>query len=249
MNFLSLNFLDILDVLIVTLILVYLYKAIRGSSAYYIFAGIFFIYILWIVVRFLKMELMTMLLGQVLGVGVIALIIVFQQEVRRFLLFLGNKYIKRFNKMKFIESSTHTVDEILNSCQSMSEGMTGALIVITKTDSLSSIVNTGDTINADVSGRLLETIFFKNSPLHDGAVIITDDKIIAARCLLPTTDDNNVPAYYGTRHRAAIGISENSDALVVVVSEQTGKISFVENGIIERGLTILQLKDKLMKGI
>ncbi|MEG1793783.1 MAG: diadenylate cyclase CdaA [Rikenellaceae bacterium] len=249
MNFLSLNFLDILDVLIVTLILVYLYKAIRGSSAYYIFAGIFFIYILWIVVRFLKMELMTMLLGQVLGVGVIALIIVFQQEVRRFLLFLGNKYIKRFNKMKFIESSTHTVDEILNSCQSMSEGMTGALIVITKTDSLSSIVNTGDTINADVSGRLLETIFFKNSPLHDGAVIITDDKIIAARCLLPTTDDNNVPAYYGTRHRAAIGVSENSDALVVVVSEQTGKISFVENGIIERGLTILQLKDKLMKGI
>ncbi|MEG2492974.1 MAG: diadenylate cyclase CdaA [Rikenellaceae bacterium] len=249
MNFLSLNFLDILDVLIVTLILVYLYKAIRGSSAYYIFAGIFFIYILWIVVRFLKMELMTMLLGQVLGVGVIALIIVFQQEVRRFLLFLLNKYIKRFNKMKFIESSTHTVDEILNSCQSMSEGMTGALIVITKTDSLSSIVNTGDTINADVSGRLLETIFFKNSPLHDGAVIITDDKIIAARCLLPTTDDNNVPAYYGTRHRAAIGVSENSDALVVVVSEQTGKISFVENGIIERGLTILQLKDKLMKGI
>ncbi|MEG2121336.1 MAG: DNA integrity scanning protein DisA nucleotide-binding domain protein [Rikenellaceae bacterium] len=151
--------------------------------------------------------------------------------------------------MKFIESSTHTVDEILNACQSMSEGMTGALIVITKTDSLSSIVNTGDTINADVSGRLLETIFFKNSPLHDGAVIITDDKIIAARCLLPTTDDNNVPAYYGTRHRAAIGVSENSDALVVVVSEQTGKISFVENGIIERGLTILQLKDKLMKGI
>lgn len=249
MNFLSFNLLDILDILLVTLILVYLYRAIRGSSAYYIFAGIFSIYILWIVVRFLKMELMTMLLGQVLGVGVIALIIVFQQEIRRFLLFLGNKYIKRFNKMKFIESSTHTVDEVLNACQSMSEGMTGALIVITKSDSLASVVNTGDRINADVSGRLLETIFFKNSPLHDGAVIITDDKLIAARCLLPTTEDSNIPAYYGTRHRAAIGISESSDAIVIVVSEQTGKISFVEGGTIERGLTILQLKDKLMKNI
>lgn len=249
MNFLSFNILDLLDILLVTFILVYLYRAIRGSSAYYIFAGIFAIYFLWIAVRFLKMELMTMLLGQVLGVGVIALIIVFQQEIRRFLLFLGNKYIKRFNKMKFIESSTHTVDEILNACQSMSESMTGALIVLTKSDALASVVNTGDTIKADVSGRLLEAIFFKNSPLHDGAVIITDDKIIAGRCLLPTTEDNNVPAYYGTRHRAAIGISESSDAIVIVVSEQTGKISFVESGKIERGLTILQLKDKLMKNI
>ncbi len=248
MGFLSLSVLDIIDILMVGIILTYLYKAIKGSSAYYIFAGILALYLLWLTVRFLHMELMTMILGQVLGVGVIAMIIVFQPEIRRFLLFVGNKYIKRFNKFRFVEDNNN-IEEIINACQSMSEGKVGALIVLTRSDKLDMIINTGDRIDGDISQRLIETIFFKNSPLHDGAVIITDDKIVAARCLLPTTDNTNIPAYYGTRHRAAMGMTERSDAVVIVVSEQTGKISYVENGLIERGVTPLQLKNKLLKNI
>lgn len=244
MGFLSFSFFDLLDILLVSILLSHLYKLIKGSSAYYIFMGIFLIYVVWFVVKVLNMELISSILGQILGVGVIALIVVFQQEIRRFLLFIGNKY---FIKTIAFVSKDFSVDEIVTACQNMSEIYTGALIVVGRSADLSLINETGDKIDAVISDRLIENIFFKNSPLHDGAVTVINNKIAYARCVLPSTENLKVPAYFGMRHRAAIGITEQCDAVAIVVSEQSGKISFVEDGKVQRGITSIKLKELLIK--
>lgn len=249
MGFITLDLLDIIDILLVSWIMYQLYKLVRGSSAYFIFMGIFAIYIIWVIVRVLDMGLISSILGQVLGVGVIALIVVFQQEIRRFLLFIGNKYFAK--RMNFTKSTNSVVviEELVSACENMSESLTGALIVISRSTDLGFVEDTGDKIDAVVNRRLIENIFFKNSPLHDGAIIINNNRISSVRCVLPGTENQLVPAYFGMRHRAAIGMTENSDAIVVVVSEQSGKISFVVGGRIERGISLIKLKEHLMKNL
>ncbi len=201
---LNLSFLDVVDIVLVAIILFQLYRLIRGTAALSIFLGIFFIYLFWLVVKALNMELMGALLGQVIGVGVIALIIVFQQEVRRFLLVIGNRYINRrkFNFRKIFSSvdeeqgSLREAEEIVRAAESMASKKTGALIVIGRKSSLDIYSEGGEKIDALISAELLKSIFFKNSPLHDGAVLIEDGRIFAARCPLPITDNVNFPAKF-----------------------------------------------------
>jgi uncharacterized protein (TIGR00159 family) len=252
--FITIRFLDILDILLVAFLLYQIYNLIRGTTAINIFIGIFTLYLLWLVVKALNMNLLSSILGQVIGVGVIALIIVFQQEVRRFLLIISTRYIRnrKFSLEKLFsfgekETIEVKIDSIVSACSNMSAFKTGALIAISKRSDLMSFIRTGDIINADTSSRLLESIFFKNSPLHDGAVIIKKDKIAAARCVLPATDRIDLPPQFGMRHRAALGIAEKTDAVVILVSEETGAISFAKEENIETNIGPNRLRQILEK--
>jgi len=235
---LKLTLFDLIDIFLVAIILFQIYRLIRGTAALSISVAVLFIYLFWLVVKAMNMELVETLLGQVIGVGVIALIIVFQQEIRRFLLVIGNRYIarSRFSITRLVEpdkqgsSIAREAEEIVRAAESMSAGKTGALIVIGRTSRLDMYAEGGEIIKARISADLLKTIFFKNSPLHDGAVLIEDGVIFAARCPLPITDHPSLPGHFGMRHRAAIGVSEHVDALVIVISEETGHISVADGG-------------------
>lgn len=251
-DFVNITFIDVLDILLVALLIYEFYRLIRGTSAMSIFIGILLLYVLWIVVRALDMKLLSTILGQVLGVGVIAMIVIFQQEIRQFLLHFGNRYILGRKKFKTrrrrtwfnneMAISSETLEEITAACQYMSETHTGALIVFKHLSSLDSLIDTGDRIDAAVHRRLIENLFFKNSPLHDGAIIMTQNRILAARCILPLTNRTDINPKYGMRHRAAIGVSEITDAEVVVVSEETGDISYVADGNITTMQSIAELR-------
>ena len=246
---------DIVDIVLVAIILYQLYRLIKGTAAYSIFIAIFIIYIFWLIVKAFKMELMGALLGQVIGVGVIALIIVFQQEIRRFLIVIGNRYIERswFSFDRFFPSVNEKVEspkkaeEIVRAAETMASKKTGGLIVIGRTSRLDIYSEAGEILKAVISAELLETIFFKNSPLHDGAVLIEDGLILAARCPLPITDQLNVPNHFGMRHRAAIGITESTDSLVVVISEESGHISIADTGKVIENITPAELRKILLK--
>jgi len=246
--------LDIIDITLVAIVLFQLYRLIRGTAAISIFLGIFFIYLFWLVVKALNMELISALLGQVIGVGAIALIIVFQQEVRRFLLVIGNKYITRsrfpisrlFSIVNNEPSSPREAEEIAKACERLADKKTGALIVIGRKSSLDIFAEGGEILKARISAELLETIFFKNTPLHDGAVLIEAGLILAARCPLPTTDQVTLPPRFGMRHRAAIGMSEHSDALIIVLSEESGFISVVDTGEIRENISPNDLRNILL---
>lgn len=246
---------DIIDIVLVAIILFQFYKLIKGTAAYSIFIAICIIYLFWIIVKAFKMELMEALLGQVIGVGVIALIVVFQQEIRRFLIVVGNRYIERgwfsldrfFPEVKEKSSGPKKAEEIVRAAEAMSIKKTGGLIVIARTSRLDVYSEAGEVLRAIISAELLETIFFKNSPLHDGAVLIEDGLILAARCPLPITDQLNIPNHFGMRHRAAIGITETTDALVVVISEESGHISVADTGKVVEGITPAELRKILLK--
>lgn len=252
---LNFSVLDLIDIILVAVILFQLYKLIRGTAALSISIGIFLIYLFWLIVKALNMELIGALMGQVIGVGVIALLIVFQQEVRRFLLAIGNRYLKssRFSFTRIFttadekEGSPKEAEEIVRAAESMASKKTGALIVIARKTSLDIYSEGGEHLDALISAELLETIFFKNSPLHDGAVLIEDGRIYAARCPLPITDQPSLPPHFGMRHRAAIGISEHTDALVIVVSEESGLITVAENGLARQGISVNELRQILLK--
>ncbi|HBF87629.1 MAG TPA: TIGR00159 family protein [Bacteroidales bacterium] len=236
--FITLRFLDILDILLVAFILYKVYMLIRDTVAINIFIGVFSVYLLWLLVKAFNMQLLTTILNQVIGVGAIALIIVFQQEIRRFLLLLGTRYFSKNKTFSFgglfsfgLNTKTHlNVKSIVIACRNLSKSKTGALIVISRKFDLSTFSNIGDTLNANLSSRLLETIFYKDTPLHDGAVIIVNNKVMAARCVLPISESSNLPLNLGMRHRAALGMSENSNATIIIVSEQTGNISYAKDG-------------------
>lgn len=232
MGFIPFTFIDFLDIVLVALLLYVLYRAVKGTSAPYIMVGIVIIYLGWVIVRALNMELLSTILGQIISVGVIALLIVFQPELRRFLLTLGMRQ-KEFNFIARIFShrkqSELNTSPVVSACLDMAEAKIGALIVFRRRDDLQFIIESGIMLDANTSASLLRNIFFKNAPLHDGAVVIDDNRIVAAKCILPVTQ-SNVPKSYGTRHRAAIGVSEMTDAVVVVVSEETGAISIVKGG-------------------
>lgn len=250
------TWLDFIDIILVAFLIYQLYKIIKGTVAIRIFAGILGIYILWKVVEVLQMELLTEILGQFIGVGVLALIIVFQQEIRRFLLLIGTTgfiknqgVAKRFMNWAWRNdtASQLNIPAIITACNHMSSSKTGALMVLTRMSNLQMTVNTGDEIDAKISNRLLENIFYKNSPLHDGAVIIYKNRIKAARCVLPSTDNKDFPASLGMRHRAAVGITENTDAIAISVSEQTGEISVAIEGKLLRNLTNDKLREFLLQ--
>lgn len=251
-GFLRLSFADILDILLVALIIYQVFRWIRGSSVISsIFMAILALYVLRVIVAALNMRLMSAILGTVLDVGVIALIVIFQPEIRRILTKLGSKYMltpsgKGLLKKIFGSSETklgsEAVKELTEACRSMSLEKTGALIVIQHETDLDYIVDTGDRIDANINRRLIMNLFFKNSPLHDGAVIIINGRIAAARCTLPITGKTDIPPSFGMRHKAAIGISEETDADVIVVSEETGNISFVKGGQVKRISNINELK-------
>ena len=242
--FIYIRFLDLIDILLVAIIFYEIYKLVKGTVAFNIFMGIFIIFVVWLVVRSLKMELLGSILGQLFGVGVIAIIIVFQQEVRRFLLMLGSRYrsnrkfsLEHLFSSQFKLASEASLHAIVEACGQMSENHTGALIVLARESELTEYVETGETIDASISSELLKSIFYKNSPLHDGAVIISLNRLKAARCILPVSQKMELSPALGLRHRAAIGISEQTDAFVIVVSEETGHISTASNGDITEGIS------------
>ncbi len=252
--FLHLRFLDIIDILLVALLLYELYNLLKGTGAINIFISIVVILLLWKLVTALKMILLSQILGAFIGVGVIALIVVFQPEIRQFLLFLGTprsmgKNGGRFRLFRFKSSNDAElpVDIIVKSCQKMGNSKTGALIVIAGVNGLKEYSQTGTEIRAEISQRLIENLFFKNSPLHDGAVLIANNRIEAAGCILPVSRNPKIRADLGLRHRAAIGITEKTDAIAIVVSEERGLISYSKKGALIHDVSAPQLKNFLEK--
>jgi len=254
LKFLDISFIDVLDIFLVALLVFETIRLFRRTSAMGIFIGILLIYVVWILVRALDMKLLSFILGQILGVGVVALLIIFQPEIRRFLLDLGTKlthgksgykgFLSRLfrNTNDTVGITPKAVAEIADACRKMSDTKTGALIVLRHNHLLDSFIETGDELHAVINSRLIENIFFKNTPLHDGAMIVSKDSIVAARCTLPISDNPNLPPHYGMRHKAGIGITEVSDATAIIVSEETGEISYADAGKITPVTSINQLR-------
>ena len=237
-GFLHFNFADVLDILMVAAIIYMLFRWLKGSAAMNIFLAIVALLLLRVLVGLLNMKMTSTILGTLIDVGAIALVVIFQPEIRRFLNNIGRRamgskvarpLLDRILGKRTELMSADEVDELVQACFDMGEQRTGALIVIPHRSALDEIVSTGDAIDARISKPLIENIFFKNSPLHDGAMILGQNRIVAARCTLPITD-RSIPARYGMRHKAAVGLSERYDASVIVVSEQTGIVSFVTEG-------------------
>lgn len=255
-DFIEFSLLDVLDILLVATLLYYTYKLLKGTVAINIVIGIAFIFLIWKITQALKMEMLSGILGYLLSGGVIALIIVFQQEIRKFLLMIGttNFTNKRnfLKQLKFLQTEINSeidTETILEACKKMATSKTGALIVIERTNSLDFLINTGDKMNALLNEALLESIFYKNSPLHDGALIIRDNNIVATRVVLPISDSTKIPARFGLRHRAAIGVSEKTDAVCLLVSEETGEISYIKDGGFVLYNNFTELNEKFKKDI
>jgi len=248
-GFLEIRWVDFLDVLLVTFLMYQVYKLLQGSVASRVFVGILFIYLIYLIVRALEMKLMTSILGQFIGVGVIAALILFQQEIRKFLLIIGKtSLISTFLGKGFAwtkEMGEYDLTAVVDAANQLAHLRTGALIVFAKSSELKFYAETGDQIDAVLNKRLLMAIFGKSSPMHDGAVIIVNGRIKAARCILPVSDNHELPAHLGLRHRSALGIAEITDCVVLVVSEETGQISLAHNAIIYSDLKGEELTDKL----
>ncbi|MBA4303136.1 MAG: TIGR00159 family protein [Sphingobacteriaceae bacterium] len=237
--FANFNWRSVIDISLVLVLLYQLYKLVRGSLAVNILLGLVAIYVLYLVVDALELRLLARILGQFIGVGVISLIILFQPEIRRFLLMIGKNaafknrgWIRRLfsGQVQSTEQDFNYVQEAVNAAWRMAHERTGMLVVFARTSELQFFANTGETLDAKISSRLLESLFNKYSPLHDGAVIVANGKCKAAGCVLPISENPDIPDDLGLRHRSALGISEHSDAVVLVVSEETGRISLAING-------------------
>lgn len=253
-GFLQLSLADILDILLLALLIYIVFRWIRGTSAMSIFVAILSLYVIRVIVSAFNMRLMTNIMETVLDVGLIALIVIFQPEIRKFLMRLGSRYMNSRQGKAILDkilgknrkstdiSSIEAVNDLAEAIRRMAEEKTGALIVIAHKASLEEVISTGDRIDAAIHRRLIMNLFFKNSPLHDGALIISGGRIAAARCTLPITERTNIPANFGMRHKAAIGITEETDADAIVVSEETGNISFVKGGTVTPIRNINELK-------
>jgi len=236
-DLLKFTLVDIIDVILVALLLYYIYKLVKGTVAINIFIGIIIIYLAWQLTAFLKMELLTSIFGGFMKVGIIALIVVFQPEIRKFLLMVGSTNIGRrrkfFGRLKFLKTQDNdetNIEAIVAACTKMGSTKTGALIVFEHHNNLDFLIGTGDEMNIEVTEPIIESIFFKNSPLHDGAIIVANNIVKATRVILPVNNEKNIPQRFGLRHRAAIGITEKTDALALAVSEETGQISYFKGG-------------------
>lgn len=255
-NLWDFRFIDFVDVFLVAILLYYIYKLVKGTVAINIFIGILIIYLVWFVTDYLNMHLLYQIVDGFMKVGIIALIVVFQPEIRKFLLMVGStnlsgkrRIFKNFNFLNSDTETTNDVEAIVNACVKMSTTNTGALIVIERNNNLDFLTNTGDEMNITVSQPIIESIFFKNSPLHDGAAIIDNNIVKATRVVLPVNNEVTIPKRFGLRHRAAIGISEKTDAVVLVVSEETGTISYVKNAEFVMYDTKDDLIDKIKKDL
>lgn len=253
-GFLPFTVWDVLDILIVGYLMFQLYKLLRGSIAFNIFVGVLTLYVVWWLVKQLKMDLLSAVLGQFVSVGVIIIIIIFQPEVRRFLLFLGNSTLRQ--RSNFLDRILHRnfensaqrqrqINAIKAAMLRMSRHKTGALIVFVRQANLEGMISTGITLDAIISEQLLESIFKKGTPLHDGAVLIAGGKIVAASCVLPVSENLQLPKSAGLRHRAAVGITERADVVAFVVSEENGHLSYAYEGRLYMRLTEHDLTEKL----
>lgn len=251
-GFLEVSWVDFIDIALVSVLLYQVYKLIRGSIAMNIFLGILALYLVYLIVRAAQMELLATILGQFMGVGVLAMIILFQPEIRKFLLVIGRGTEFRENIFKTISNwrneyhDDFDVNEVLEAAKTLKATKTGALIVFSRDSEMKFYAQTGDALDATVNKRLLLSIFNKNSPLHDGAVIIYKGRIKAARCVLPVTENDNLPAHYGLRHRAAVGMSENTDTLVLAISEETGRLIVARNGKYLRLIKLKHVERKIL---
>ena len=248
-GFLDISWVDLIDIFFVTLLLYQVYKLMKGSIASKVFLGFLFLYLTYLMVNAAEMELLSAILGQFMGVGVLALIILFSPEIRKFLLLIGKSttfnretFFKSFPWKKNSDQEQFDINAIIDAAKTLGGSYTGALIVFSRESELKFYVDSGDRIDGIISKRLLLSIFNKNSPLHDGAVIIYNGRISAARCILPVSDLENLPAQFGLRHRAAIGMSETTDTLVLVVSEETGEMSMVRTGKIHHNMSIQEIR-------
>jgi len=252
-GFLDVSWVDFVDIALVSVLLYQVYKLIRGSIAVNIFLGILALYLVYLIVRAAQMELLSTILGQFMGVGVLAMIILFQPEIRKFLLVIGRGTEFRENIFKTIANWRHEyhddfdIGEVLEAAKSLKATKTGALVVFSRDTELKFYAQTGDALDAEVNKRLLLSIFNKHSPLHDGAIIIHKGRIKAARCVLPVSENDNIPPNYGLRHRAAIGMSVNTDTLVMAISEETGRLLLARNGKYLRALKLKQVEQKILE--
>jgi uncharacterized protein (TIGR00159 family) len=245
---------DIIDIVLMALMLFYAYRLMKESRSLNVFMGILVFVVLWLLVsQVLEMKLMGAIMDKLVSVGVIVLIVLFQDDIRKFLYNLGahqrmkaiRKLFNTGDKKQGTEKIKQIIMPIVMSCMSMSKKKVGALIVIQRNTPLDDIIITGERINAAVNQRLIENIFFKNSPLHDGAMVIGNQQIVAAGCILPVSHDLNIPKELGLRHRAALGISHESDCIAIVVSEETGGISVAMNSEFQLRLTAEKLESIL----
>lgn len=253
-GFLNVGWVDFIDITLVAILLYQVYKLLRGSIAMNIFFGILALYLVYLLVKALQMELLATILGQFMGVGVLAMIILFQPELRKFLLLIGRttdlnkegifKSITRWGDR--IESESE-IQEVIEAVKTFKASRTGALIVFSRDSELKFYAETGDRLDAEVSKRLLLSVFNKNSPLHDGAVIIHRGRIRAARCVLPVSENDHLPAQFGLRHRSAVGMSELTDTLVMAISEETGRLVLARNGKVLQGLKLSEVEQKIIE--
>tara|TARA_R110002050_G_scaffold141251_2_gene266355 strand:- start:60040 stop:60819 length:780 start_codon:yes stop_codon:yes gene_type:complete len=250
--FISIRWLDVLDIVLVALFVSYFYSWVRGTVAMRILIGLLVVLLFWRITKALQMELVADLIGTFIGVGSIAFVIIFQPELRKFLIRIGSNRLVfdleakgwfKFTKDK--NQNQPSISKIIAAVNEMSRSKTGAIIILDYSLDLENIINTGTLINAEISTELLTTIFFKNSALHDGALIISKDKIVAAGCILPNTDRKDLPKNYGLRHRAVIGLSEVTDAFIILISEETGKILVTHQDKIIENISLFALQNAL----
>lgn len=252
MGFIPLKFIDVIDIILVASLFYSAYRGLKGTSAPYIMVGIFVIYLVWILVKTFNLVLFSAILSQIISVGVIAILIIFQPEIRHFLQAIGRQrgrfeWLSRiFNFRNRRTEQEIDLEPLVVACQEMGADKVGALIIIKQADDLNVVVESGIRLDAKLSTSLLENIFFKNAPLHDGGVIISGDRVVAAKCVLPSTQQE-VPKSYGMRHRAALGMSEVSDAIVIAVSEETGRISVAHDSVIKRNIEPQNLAQTIRK--
>ncbi len=253
-GFLEITWIDLADVTLVAILLYQVYKLIRGSLAVNIFLGIIALYLIYLIVKAAEMELLATILGQFMGVGVLAMIILFQPEIRKFLLVIGRttelnreNWFRSISNWRAKYNEEFDVQQLMEAIKTLKATRTGGLIVFSRETELKFYLETGDKLDAEVSKRLLLSIFNKNSPLHDGAVIIYKGRVKAARCVLPVSENDHLPAHFGLRHRSAIGMSEVTDTLVVAVSEETGRLILARHGKFLRGLKLRQVEQKLLE--
>lgn len=247
LDFITFGVADCIDILLFAIILYYVYRLLKGTAAVRIFWAIAILYVLWKVLSALHITMVGEIIGQLISVGVIAIFIVFQPEIRKFLLMIGNARILKLLHIHKKEDTLYMpeINAVVRACRRMSDSKTGALIVFEKDTPLEEPIATGEKLDAIVSRELIENIFFKNSPLHDGALIIRNHRIAAARCILPVSEREDISTDLGLRHRSAIGVTVLSDAVVVVVSEQTGSISLCRGGDITHGISPVVLETML----
>lgn len=246
-GFLEFGIRDFIEVLIITMVLFYLYRWIRGTFAIQAAVGLVFIIIVNAAVSALGLTTINFILRGILDVGILAVFIIFQPEIRKLLYSLGqNTNLDRF----FVRSNPNTViDEVVDAVRDMSHTKTGALIVFARSSTLQDLVDVGVKLDAKVNSQLLKTIFNKHTPLHDGAIVIRNNRIVAASCYLPISQNQNISSVFGTRHRAAVGITETNNVFVVVVSEESGRISIAKNGSLTSGLTIQKLRSEMEEAL